>query len=735
MSFPKTLLRSILVPALAIAAASPVLAGEWPHWRGPSQNGISTDTGLPSSWSIEGENLIWHAELIGRSTPVVIDGRACAQGRVGEGADMQERVACWDAGTGKLLWEHRINVYHTAVPFTRVGWASPAADVETGYIYVHTVGGFLVCYDRDGKTVWSRMLTEEVGHASGYGGRTQSPIVEGDLLLLSFVSSGWGDQGAPRNRYWAFDKKTGDIVWVAAPGGMPYDMNTQSGIVVGTIAGRRTIVAGDADGHVYALALANGEKLWSFQLTKTGLNANVLIVGDRVYASHSEENIDAPTMGRVVAIDATGRGDVTKTKELWRTDEIEAGFPSPLFDGERLYIVDNSANLIAIDVNTGRVLWKHNLGTVGKASPVLADGKLYVLETNGQVHILKPGPDGVETLDTEQITVPVMTDRRAAEIYGSPAVAYGRVYFATEGGIFCIGDKTRKFEAKATAPAAATGATGPVFAVQVVPADALLAPGGSIALRLRAVDANGRVVSAPAAEWSLEGLAGTLEGTTFKADAAKRFGVGAVVAKAGELQAKARVRVIAPLPWSEDFEGFTDGQSPPTWIGAGRKFVVGTKDGGKVLVQPVREQGLQRSETYLGAPTFSDYTIEADVRGQLAGRRKPDIALVNSGYALDLMGGHQKIQVRCWASEMARLSKDVAFPWQMDTWYSMKLRVRARDGKALIQGKVWPRGTPEPAAWTVEVEDPHAIESGSPGLVGYAPGEIWYDNFKVTVNE
>jgi hypothetical protein len=518
---------------------------------------------------------------------------------------------------------------------------------------------------------------------------------------------------------------------------MPFDMNTQSGVVVGDIAGRRTIVAGDADGWVYALAAATGEKLWSFQLSKGGLNANALIAGDRVYVSHSEENIDAPTMGRVVCIDGTGRGDLTKSGEIWRAEEVEAGFPSPVLDGERLYVVDNSANLFALDATNGKVQWKHSLGTVGKSSPVLVGGVLYAPETNGRLSILKPGPDGVTVLDVEEITLPVPGGgKRAAEIYGSPAVAYQRVYLATEAGLFCLGDKRRPFKVERGAPPAAPrSAPGPAVALQAVPAELLLAPGERASLRLRAVDVAGRLTAAPVAEWSVEGAVGALEGTTFAADRTVRFATGAVAAASGDLSARVRVRVIAPLPWSEDFESIGDGQSPPTWIGASRKFVVRAAEGGNVLAQPVREQGLQRAETYMGPTSLANYTIEADVRGQLAGRKKPDIGLINSGYTLDLMGGHRKVQLRCWAAEMGRLSKNVEFPWEMDTWYRMKLDVRQRGGKALVRGKVWPAAAAEPADWTIEIEDPNPIASGSPGLIGYAPAEIWYDNIKVTVNE
>ena len=109
-------------------AAGPLMAAEWPAWRGPGQNGVSPETGLISQWSTAGENLVWHADLVGRSTPAVFDGRACANGRVGQGLHKQEIVVCFDAGSGKKLWEQRLDVYLSTVPFNRVGWASVVGD-------------------------------------------------------------------------------------------------------------------------------------------------------------------------------------------------------------------------------------------------------------------------------------------------------------------------------------------------------------------------------------------------------------------------------------------------------------------------------------------------------------------------------------------------------------------------------------------------------------------------------
>lgn len=734
----------VLIVLLLSAVAGAAMAGEWPYWRGPGQDGVSPETGLISSWSTAGENLVWRADLVGRSTPVVFDGRVCANGRVGQGLHKQEVVACWDAGTGKKLWEQRLDVYLTMVPFNRVGWASVVGDPETGNLYAHGVGGLLVAFDCAGKIVWSHEMTEEYGFYSGFGGRTHTPMIDEDRLVISFVNTGWGEQGPPRNRTFAFDKRTGDLLWVATPGtGSPYDLNTSTTPVAAVINGQRLLIEGNADGWVNAIKARTGEKVWGFQLTKGGINITVAVDGDMVYASHSEENVDTPgVMGRLVAIDATGTGDVTKTHERWRVDELGSGFSSPLAHDGVLYTVDNSANLFAFDAKTGRQLWKHKLGTVGKGSPVWADGKLYVTELNGRFYILKAGRDGVETLDMDELTVADATEGpagRYAELYGSPAIAYGRIYLATEGGLYCLGDKSKPFKAEKDKPPALPGETAPAkdaapAVLQVTPGEVLIQPGQTVRFTVRAYDAQGRALAAPAgAAWSLQGLAGKIDGGAFTPDAGKPQ-AGKIAVKAGALEASARVRVIPPLPWSYDFEAVETGKTPPWWIGAGLKFPVKEVEGGKVLSKPPVAVGLDRSDVYLGPATLSNYTIQADLLGSVRGRKKPDAGLVNSGYHMDLMGTHQKIQFRGWASEL-RLEKSVPFAWEPDVWYTMKFRIDQQGDKALLRGKVWRRGEPEPQEWTITAEDPQPVRHGSPGIYGYSAAEIYYDNLQVTVNQ
>ncbi|MCY4119840.1 MAG: hypothetical protein OXG72_02855, partial [Acidobacteria bacterium] len=106
---------TVLVPCLVFLAAA-AAAQDWPSWRGRAQTGVSDQTGLASSWSVDGENLIWFQEYIARSTPAVFDGRVCANGRTGDGVDKKEIVTCWNAEDGSKLWEHTFSVLNTTVP-------------------------------------------------------------------------------------------------------------------------------------------------------------------------------------------------------------------------------------------------------------------------------------------------------------------------------------------------------------------------------------------------------------------------------------------------------------------------------------------------------------------------------------------------------------------------------------------------------------------------------------------
>ncbi len=729
----RTRLRPLPWTLLAAALALPASAGDWPNWRGPHRTGVSDDKGLVSRWSRAGLNLLWKKDLTARATPVVFDGRVCTSGRGGAGPTRHELVACFDAQTGRELWTRRFPVYNTTVPFSRVGWAALGADPETGYVFAQNVDGQLNALDREGRTVWQHRLGEEYGRGSGFGGRTLIPLVDEDLVVVGVVGSGWGDIGPPRQRYMAFDKRTGAMRWAATPAQGPFDdANNQASPTVAVIGGRRLVIGGGADGWLYALESRTGAPVWRFQVSVKGLNSPPVVDGEVVYAAHSEENVDGGPMGRVVAIDGRGKGDITKTGEIWRADGIPVGFAAPTVAGGRVYVVDNSANLHALDQKTGQALWTHSLGTIGRAAPVFADGKLFATEENGMVVIVEPGATGARTLHAEKITMP---EGRHAEVWGSVAVAYGRLYFTAEDGLYCVGRKGAPFKATATAAPAASEAAPAADAkparLLVVPAEVIAAAGPPFAFEAWSFDDQGRFLRKEKATWSVEGVQGAIDADGRLTTSGPATTSGKVKAVLGDLSATTQVRLFGPLPWTFDFEG---GTFPRHWISAGPRFKVDDLGGGKRLHKPPQETGLQRAAVYIGPPSLKACTVEADVLFTRQGRRAGDVGVINQGYTLDLMGKKQELQLRTWASE---LEKSVTLPFaaEPDVWYHMKLRVDAQGDKGTARGKLWKKDDAEPADWTIALEDPQVVPEGAPGIYGDSATDLYWDNLTVKGNE
>src|SRR6267378_7954414 len=191
---------------------APATGNNWTESRGPARDGSSPEKNLPVKWSPTGENLAWKAPYGGRSTPIVLGDHLYLQNTAEKGEREQERVMCFNADTGKLLWEHRFNVYLSDVPPHRVGWASPAGDPATGNVYALGVGGTLLGLTPAGKLLWERSLGEDFGLLTTHGGRTVSPIIDGDLVIVSGVTFQWGQHGRGAHRFMAFDKKTGETI-------------------------------------------------------------------------------------------------------------------------------------------------------------------------------------------------------------------------------------------------------------------------------------------------------------------------------------------------------------------------------------------------------------------------------------------------------------------------------------------------------------------------------------------
>jgi hypothetical protein len=595
------------------------------------------------------------------------------------------------------------------------------------------VGGNLIGLNRDGKVLWERSLGEDFGLLMTHGGRTVSPLIDGDLVIVSGVTFQWGQHGRGAHRFMAFDKKSGETVWVSAPGGRPYDTTYAPPIIV-TVNGMRLLIQGASDGVIHAIKPQTGEPVWKYEISKRGINTGVVVHGNTAILTHSEENLDSNEMGMMVAVDAASKGEIKKEQVKWRVYGWQGGFSSPVIDGDRLYQIDNGANLAAFDVNTGKQLWLQNLGTIQRASPVLADGKLYVGTENGKFFILKPSATGCEILDQDQLG----TEAQPEAIVGSAAVSNGRIFFATDSGLYALGKKANNNSSQTN-----TGAVGsPVSSqaathVQVVPTELILKPGDKVNFRVRLFDAQGNFIrEEPSATWSLEELKGTVENGHFTAGSEAVAQAGMVKATVSGVSGTASVRVFPPLPWTEAFDSYAVNALPPTWVNTTLKFAVRDQNGNKVLAKLTEGSSLlSRARAYMGPSDWSNYTVEADVSATQKRRQQGDAGVIAQRYVLTLYGNSQMLHLEPWQPETAR-TQSMPFAWKPDTWYRLKLQVEnLPDGKTRARGKAWPAGEPEPAAWMIERIDPIPNRQGAPGIFGNGLAELYFDNIKVYANK
>src|SRR3990172_9400393 len=525
---------------------------------------------------------------------------------------------------------------------------------------------------------------------------------------------------------------TGQTYWVSSPGGQPYD-TVYAPLYAADIDGMRILMTGGGDGSMLAVKPQTGEPVWRFGFFERGGKTGAIQKDGIVVVSQGEENLHTSEMGLLAAIDARARGEIKIESTKWKTEGFLAAYSTPTLDGDRFYVVNIGANLAAFDFASGRELWRMNIGHSQRASPVVADGKIYVGSIGGNFYILQPGPEGVTVLDKDDLG----SEESPEEIYASVAVSGGRVYLASTTTLYAIGSKERRPAASSSFSTLPAAIPGELSYLQVVPTEVVLAPGKSVELTARLFDDRGRFVRDADATFSLDGLQGTFSGKSFTASSEPRFQSGKVLAAVGGLNLKgaSRIRVVPPLPWKEDFESIAG--VPGAWVNATGKFEIrdaATMPGvgeGKILVKKSDSPFTRRARVFMGPPDWSNYTIEVDARATRKGRQIGSVGVIAQRYQLTLTGNTQRLELQSWQPETERTAK-AAFPWEADKWYHLKLEVRNEGGQVVARGKAWPRGEAEPASFQVERRDASPNLTGSVGIYADAqPVEVFFDNLEV----
>ncbi len=412
----------------------------WPQWRGPHGNGVSASTGLPTSWSAA-ENIAWSAPLPSWSggSPVVwgdrvfvtsasrpVDGTQSSKTGHDPGEDAL-LLLCLARADGAELWRRSLdtgNQMHRKHDNT-----SPSPVTDGRHVWAVTGAGLVTALDMGGNVVWRRDLQEQYGRFGMQFGYASSPLLTDGRLILAVLH---GEQAGNPSYVIALDTATGEVLWRRE---RPTDAVAESPDAYSTPVlierdGRREIVVSGAD-YVTAHDPATGVEVWRVG----GLNpekwgacrivGSPVVAGDMLFVPTVEKPLQAFRLG--------ASGAVSSDDLAWSwTGAGAPDVPTPVADKGYFYMVDDRGKVTCLDAATGRLTWGPHRTSEGSvsASPVLADGKLYVTNEDGVTTVLAAGPK-LQQLDVNELD--------GSLTLSSMAVAGDQLFIRTGTHLYCIG--------------------------------------------------------------------------------------------------------------------------------------------------------------------------------------------------------------------------------------------------------------------------------------------------------
>jgi len=403
-----------LAPLLCLATYAHA-ASDWPQFRGPDGNGHSSAKNLPLTWDGT-KNVQWKVEVAGKgwASPSLHNSRLYLTTAEEAGGNLSLRALSMDAASGKQLWSTEVIVTPPVKHHAKNSQASPTPIVDGDRIYVHFGHYGTACLDLAGKVVWKQ--TElKYSPVHGNGG---SPILAGNALIFS--CDGGSDPFVV-----ALDKANGKVLWKVkreTTAKRNFSFSTPTLI---TVKGQQQLIT-PGSGVVCALDPKTGAELWR---CRYGEGYSVIpkpVFGHgMVYLS---SGYDKPVLH---AIRVDGKGDVTDTHIAWKLEKGAPHTPSALLVGDELYVVSDAGIASCLDAKTGTVHWSERVGGNYSASPVLADGKIYLQNETGTGVVLKPGKT------FEKLAENALGEKTLA----SYAVTDGALFIRSEKNLYRIGGK------------------------------------------------------------------------------------------------------------------------------------------------------------------------------------------------------------------------------------------------------------------------------------------------------
>ncbi len=469
--------RPIWNRALAAVVAAAVVAvaagADWPMWGGnPSRNMVSAETGIPRTWDVNSRvNVKWVAEIGSQSygNPVIADGKVFLGTNnelLRDEAFEGDRgvVMAFDESSGEFLWQ----ATHAKLAAGRVNdWpeqgvcSSPA--VVDGAVYYVSNRAEVLAVDADGfrdgendgpyrseekqdptdaDILWVVDMYNDLG-VFPHNMAATSPLVVGDILFVN-TSNGVDESHinipSPRSpSFLALNRKTGEILWEDRSPGRNILHGQWSSPAYGEAGGREQVVFAGGDGWLYSFVPETGDLIWKFDTNpkesewkqgrgdRNNLIATPVMLDGKVYIAVGQDPEHGEGVGHLWAIDATGSGDVTESHVVWH-HPFRRTISTVAIHGGIVYAANFSGFFHALDLGTGEMLWEHDMLAAVWGSPFVVDGKVLLGDEDGDLSVLKAGPE-LEVLSEVNF---------GNVIYSTPVAANGTLFVMTRSHLYAI---------------------------------------------------------------------------------------------------------------------------------------------------------------------------------------------------------------------------------------------------------------------------------------------------------
>ena len=401
----------------------PLVANDWPQWRGPQRNGLSQETGLLKEWPKEGPRLLWKASDIGRgySTPAVVGDRLYLLANDGLDNEFVEALAIKD---GKRVWQTRLGKVGKPAQQPNFPAARSTPTMDGEFLYALSSDGALACLEvGSGKVRWHRSLTDDFAGTSGNWAYAESPLIDGDTLVCT--------PGGSEATLVALNKRTGDVIWKCAlPEG---DQAAFASAIQVEVGGVKQYVQLLQKGLV-GVEAKTGRFLWRFTKAVSRYGANIptpLASDGYIYAA------SAGTGGGAVKLkvkDAT-----VDPEQIYFETKLPTAIGGTVKVGDCLYGTTDRA-LLCADFTTGRVRWEDP--GLKAASLCYADGRLYLHGENGDVALVETSPDSYR--EKGRFTPPDQPKKAndMEKAWAYPVVANGHLYIRDHAVLWCYDVKS-----------------------------------------------------------------------------------------------------------------------------------------------------------------------------------------------------------------------------------------------------------------------------------------------------